>query len=199
VASNFALPSRAYPPTSLSRKCRTRFPTTDDRVRWILQSDGSVVAEAFAYRLQGVNTLNLQANDPAGGSFPVQISLQHDNAILLRAHLAAKTLLAVDGTSEFFTRAGGFAGIAQIDAGGGAMNFPGTATGTPVSVSHSLGVTPDIALITFRNVIPAAAQPVGGVVSASTNASVITFNGFTVNGGAIGPGNVTFNWIAIKL
>lgn len=193
-------------------------PPNDRRVRWLNEATGAVVADLLGYSDLGAvhsshtvlgayapttdpdqrATVSVAAHDGAANPQAGIIAEDRNDApdgskVTAFAGAFARTIVNELGQSSFLELAT-IAGR-KINIGTGSALFNASSVSSQVNVNHGLGKTPAIVLATGLWTVNHNHM----AAWATDQYGVLTFRaqGKTIDGSAVGPGNLDFCWAAI--
>lgn len=189
----------------------TGTPPTADRVRWIRDPDGHLVAEMFADQVsptdEAVYMALWDANSgvqvgsvgiagvPNGGQDGPGTSMfaeVNNNAGTIGDSV---NIIRQDGASDFIRttrkQLSGAIKTLALDGGNAAINFPNNQTATPLVVNHGLGRVPQAIVISATNGPLAQLFTFSNNGGTNTNITIYAFSNIVVNG------NVGLSWLAL--
>ncbi len=168
----------------------TNTPPADDRVRWISQQDGSVVADITAYDDGTTSQVTLALHPPAlpgaivgfGGGYQGGLAVG-----TVAAGFESRTLLDSSGASDFLQFPG-----RRAAGGEGFVTGTGQYTAIGPAPQHALGSVPSVILVTGRD------TPGGALWFESFSRDLTQFYVLGESFSPIAVGNYYYDWLAIS-
>jgi hypothetical protein len=181
----------------------TGYAPNDRAIKWVRESDGSLVAFVYSYHETDWSAIQMQVN--RDDNLAVMFAEAFDDDVSNRAHVGVGAfdgassqqgiILSSTGESDFVRL--GTRSIRRVEMGRSLVSFPGASVSSILVVNHNLGVVPSYVVASCDDNGAHAVMSVFQVLFKT--ATTFQLRGKTVDGSVIGPGNVGCSWIATAI